>query len=312
MYLMNKIKAAITWRIKQLRKQHRRVYWAFKRLFDFSSKEKIEGVSIVVVGRNDNYGGDFTDRLRTTLDWNLSILPNPELIYIEWNQVENRSSDCDWIAERYKNSKCYIVPNSIHKKRAEFPNKMPVMEYFGKNVGIRKASNKWIILINADVLLSEDVAKRIKRGLSPNYVYGTNYININWNKQPISQEFLSSKKNILYTFLTDKVLGSVVGNFVMTHIKNWEKCTGYDERLTNVRVGVDNNGKNNLIYKGIKPMVLGNHYHLDHNESVIHGSNATHGNSEFTNIPYANNENWGMVNCKEIQINSKIWQLEET
>ena len=66
---MNKIKQAIQWRINYLKQQHYKFYWKIKRFFDFSKKEKIDTISVVVVGRNDNYG-DFTERLnfnRTTM-----------------------------------------------------------------------------------------------------------------------------------------------------------------------------------------------------------------------------------------------------
>jgi len=305
-----KIINAIDWRKEHYKKKYYKFYWKVKRFFDFSKKEKINSISVVVVGRNDNYGGDFSERLRTILDWNLSILPNPELIYVEWNQVENRTSDCDWITKRYKNTKCYIVPKKIHDTITT-NNKMPVMEYFGKNVGIRKATNDWILLLNADILLDLKTIKDIKKGLSSKYVYGTHYNNIKWNKELISSDFLSNKDIVLNYFPANKILQSVVGNMILTHKNNWFLGTGYDERLTNVRAGVDENGKNNLLAKGIKPMLIGNHYHLDHAESMIYGRNDTHGFNKFNNLPYTNNNNWGLFDLKETLIKEKIWKLEK-
>ncbi|MFA5782689.1 MAG: hypothetical protein WC868_10535, partial [Bacteroidales bacterium] len=124
------IRAAINWRINFLHQQYLKLCWDVKRLLDFSKKEKINSISVIVVGRNDNYGGDFSLRLQTTLDWNLKHLPNPELIYVEWNQIKERPSNCNWIAERYPNAKCYIVPDEIHRNIAANPDKIPVMEYF--------------------------------------------------------------------------------------------------------------------------------------------------------------------------------------
>ncbi|MCH8330453.1 MAG: hypothetical protein IH946_03585, partial [Bacteroidetes bacterium] len=70
----------IDWRIAALRQQYYKWYWKIASQFH-SSREKVDSVSLIVTGRNDNYGGDFSDRLRVTLDWNLEHLPNPELIY---------------------------------------------------------------------------------------------------------------------------------------------------------------------------------------------------------------------------------------
>ena len=298
------------WRIKKLKDFIDIIIWKIKFII---SKKNINvdssDISIIVVGRNDNYGGDFSLRLKTTLDWNLKQLPNAELIYVEWNKIENKESDCIWIEKRYKNAKCYIVNNEIHTSINQNP-KMPVMEYFAKNLGMRKATKDWILMINADCFVSYEVTKNMKR-LNDNYVYGTNYISIKWDEKPIEDYHLKSKNNIVASFAAPKNISAGVGNFVLTHRTNWIKATGYDERLTTVRAGVDANGLYQLLNLGLKPMVLGSHYHLDHPESIIHGSNATHGNHQFDNIPYKNKENWGFNNYPLKQISERIWQLEK-
>jgi hypothetical protein len=78
-----------------------------------------------------------------------------------------------------------------------------------------------------------------------------------------------------------------------------------------VRAGVDTNGLKQLFYAGLKPMVLGHHFHLDHPESIVHGNNDTHGVNAFNNIPYKNNENWGFNTSPLKQISERIWELEK-
>ncbi len=302
------IKRVFGWRIRLLNQKRLLTFWKIKQTFNFSRKENVNKLSIVVVGRNDNYGGDFSKRLQTTLDWNLNLIPHSELIYIEWNQINNRKSDCEWISKRYKDSKCYIISEEIHKNISTNPN-MPLMEYHAKNLGIRKATNDWILLVNADVFLGQDVVKNM-RVLSKKRVYGTHYNNIIWNENPIGDNTFV-KENIKNSFSANKKLQSVVGNFILTHKNNWLKASGYDESLTMVRAGVDTNGLNQLFYLGLKPMVLGHHYHLDHNESMINCSNLTHGSHKFDNIPYKNPENWGMTDYNEIKISDSIWELKE-
>lgn len=307
---MNRIRAALLWRRNYYYQQILKRKWEIKRIFNFSEREKVDAVSVIVVGRNDNYGGDFSERLRATLDWNLKHLPNPELIYVEWNHIEGNQSDCDWIVQRYQNAKCYIVPNAIHEMITINP-KMLVMEYFGKNVGIRRASNDWIILLNSDIIIGSDVIKKIKNGISSKFVYGTHYVNIVWDKKPFTGNEFQDKSIVLNYFSANNKLQSVVGNFIMAHKKAWKLSSGYDETLNMVRAGVDENGKNNMLYYGLKPMVLGNHYHLDHNESIIYGKNETHGYNKFNNLPYQNKPNWGLADYNEKKIEENIWQLEK-
>ncbi len=287
-----------------------RLLWRVK--FSFSKKNQSirpEDISIVVVGRNDNYGGDFSLRLKTTMDWNLKQLPGAELIYVEWNRIAEKDSDCDWIEKRYPTAKCYTVTNAVHSQINNNP-KMPVMEYFAKNIGMRKASGKWLLMINADCLIGHDVKKNLHK-LSNEYVYGTNYVSFKWDGQSITDAHLNNKHTHTVVFPAPPDMGSVVGNFIFTHKNNWLKATGYDERLTNVRAGVDTNGMNQLLHMGLKPMVLGTHFHLDHPESIVHGNNATHGSHAFNNIPYQNPDSWGFQNHNFKQLSERIWQLEK-
>ncbi|HEV7231453.1 MAG TPA: hypothetical protein VGO45_09005 [Bacteroidia bacterium] len=267
-------------------------------------------ISIVVVGRNDNYGGDFPERLQATIDWNLRHLPGAELIYIEWNKIEEKESDCLWIEKRYPGAKCYVVPGNIHKEISTNP-KMPVMEYFAKNIAMRRSSREWILMINADCFIGNDVIKNIGK-LNRNYIYGTHYVSIKWDGKPIADYHMQMKENVVFGFAADRSLLAVVGNFILTHKQNWLNATGYDERLTNVRAGVDTNGVRQLLQQGLKTMVLGHHFHLDHPESIIHGVNQTHGSNAFNNIPYRNPENWGLVDYPLKQISERIWLLEKT
>lgn len=310
----SKILVGIKWRLK-----HFKVLW-FKSLtqlqdsVDSTKKDTVNSVSVIVVGRNDNYGGDFSKRLQTTLDWNLSHLPNPELIYIEWNPILSNPSDCKWVSERYSNCKCYIVPNEIHNIIATYPEKMKVMEYFGKNLGIRRASSDWIILTNADVLLGPDILKNTQT-LDKDALYGGHYVNIYWDGNPIDENTFSNKKNIKNSFSAYEAFESSVGNFILTNKKNWMMATGYDETLKGSRAGVDRNGYIQLKHFGLKTKVIGHHFHLDHPESIINTPNQdSHGDKDPTinnkNIPYKNDSSWGLINYPLKQISDKIWELQ--
>ncbi len=311
--MFQKINNAIEWRMRVLKHSLNKKRWQLKKFFDSSPKEKAKSISIVVVGRNDNYGGDFSARLKTTIDWNLSRFPNSELIYIEWNPLEDKASDTLWMAERYPNAKFFIVPNEVHKEIAGSV-KFPILEYFAKNVGIRNATGEYIMLINADVLIGPDV--KID-ALSKRNIYGTHYTNIKWDGRSITEEYLNDKSIILASAAAPFTLESVVGNFILTHRDNWYNMTGYDERLVDVRNGVDSNGLKMLLHLGLKPIALGHHYHLDHPESLINGANATHGSNERIkqlhdgiNIPYQNENSWGMNNYEFIETGKNIWTVK--
>ncbi|CAN5385632.1 hypothetical protein BH09BAC1_BH09BAC1_17470 [soil metagenome] len=303
----------MNWRVRKIDRNLKRLKWRLMHRFAHNVTETVHKFSMVVVGRNDNYGGDFSERLKTTIDWNYNRVPGCELIYVEWNALPDRPSDTEWISKRYPNSKCFIVPHSIHQDYCSNP-KLPMMEYFAKNLGIREAGNEWIFCINADVFLSLDTIANMTK-LNKDYVYGTHYKNIKWGQDEITDKYISDDAFIINEFSTNDKLQAVVGNFILMHRDKWLLSTGYDEALKDSRLGVDNNGLLNILAKGVKPMVIGDHYHLDHNESAIKGSNTTHGNQNVikskSNIPYTNEANWGLKDYQRKQVSERVWELQK-
>lgn len=305
---------ALGWRKQAAIDLFHRVKWRFKLFFASGKNVTTDKITIIVVGRNDNYGGDFSLRLRTTMDWNMRHLPGAELIYVEWNPLADRPSDCEWIAARYQHARCFKVPADIHLQIAALPTKMPVMEYFAKNLGIRNATREYIALVNADVFLAPDSIQRMKY-LDPSTIYGTHYNSIRWDNQPLSDFHITNPRIITFKFPVKNDIRAVSGNFILTHKKNWIAATGYDERLNDVRAGVDSNGVMQLLSFGLKQQVLGNHFHLDHPESIVNQSNDTHGSQSIvkyhSNIPYKNNPDWGLISYPVYQTGNNIWELQK-
>lgn len=310
--MVKKLQVALEWRKRYYKNILLRKKWDVRNLFNRFGDIPVNEISIIVVGRNDNYGGDFSDRLKASLAWNLKNIPNHELIYVEWNPVEGKESDCIWIEKNHPNAKCYIVSREIHAKLSTNPN-IPMMEYYAKNVGFRRATKDWILSINADICIGKDVAKNISKA-NPNRVYATHYQNMNWNGQTITEQYLADPNFQLTKYSADNTLGGVVGNLVFTNGSNWLKATGYDETLSSVRAGVDTDGLKQLFSLGVTPGVIGTHYHFDHGDSMVHGKpNLTHGKMELLKnrkYPYRNDDDWGLMNYKEKKISERIWQLE--
>lgn len=306
--MIEKLKAWTQWRLHVAKDRSTRLRWHLANLADFHHPvERDSTITLVVVGRNDNYGGDFRGRLRTTLEWNLRH-PFSEAIYVEWNPLPDRPSDAPWLVERHPQLKVYVVSAERHKRCCTNPN-MPLMEYFAKNVGIRRATSDFICLVNADVLIGPDVFPRLAR-LSKDRYYGTHNINIRWHGRSIDAPDL--KTHALWEFSAKPFLFSVVGDFILAHRDLWHRARGYDESLTDKRNYCDNHGAAQLYSMGARPRIIGLHYHLDHPESCRNATFA-HQGKEFdpwTGIPYANNEDWGQADAVERQIGERTWRLE--
>src|SRR5581483_3008545 len=90
-------------------------------------------LSIVVAGRNDNYGGNFLDRLtvfaRHMGEMNRLWPDLFEVVVVEWNPPAERpplADAIDW--SMLPNCRIVTVPRDVHAL-FDNPGKMPIFEY---------------------------------------------------------------------------------------------------------------------------------------------------------------------------------------
>ena len=105
-------------------------------------------ISIVIVGRNDNYGGDFEGRLFATTQYNLDALATRgianELIFVEWNPLPDRPLLSHKVASAFEQAHCIVVDGVVHRHVSRNRH-IAVFEYHAKNVGARRASGRWLL-----------------------------------------------------------------------------------------------------------------------------------------------------------------------
>lgn len=267
-------------------------------------------ITIVLIGRSDYYHGENRSRLEATLSWNLRHIDG-EVIYVEWNRLPEQRSDAGWLVKRFPNLRVYVVPPEIHESLSTNPD-IPVMEYFAKNVGIRRARTPWICVMNPDVVLGPETTNRLHR-LQKEYLYGTNRTEFKWGGRRLSLRTLANHKLHRYTLIMNKE-HNYIGDFLLAHRDAWHKARGYDESLTDRRSGCDRRGLAQLYHLGVKPRYIGSHFHLDHPESIVYGVKPHHGESFdiYGNLPYHNGPQWGLADTQEIQTQERVCLLKKT
>ena len=135
-----------------------------------------QSLSIVVAGRNDNYGGRFTMNLQQFLLNTSKVLPWAEIILVEWNPpAETPPISSIW--PKGVKGRIITVPSEIHA-RIDNPKNLPLLEYWAKNVGIRRATKDFILATNPDTLIGTDLAAEIAGGLDSYTYYRTNRTDI--------------------------------------------------------------------------------------------------------------------------------------
>jgi len=140
----------------------------------------VPSLSIVLTGRNDNYGGDFNERFFSALQFNLDRLcehgVSCEVVIVEWNPVAGRRFLCELLTGHVRlgagtSLTRIVAAREYHAAMTQNP-RLDYLEYVAKNVGIRRAAAPWILATNTDVLFGRTVVEALARGdLSAGTVY---------------------------------------------------------------------------------------------------------------------------------------------
>ncbi len=162
-------------------------------------------LSIVIAGRNDNYGGDFNQRLQNTLDWishwvNHYHLP-AELIFVNYNPIAENDSIAEMItfpvATSYFSTRIIEVAEDVHQELLEEGIRKPVpfFEFIAKNAGIRRAKGKFILCTNADVVFDPQIFEFLsKQNLEEGVFYRATRVDFNSKEKLI---FKGNEANFL-------------------------------------------------------------------------------------------------------------------
>jgi hypothetical protein len=279
-------------------------------------------LSVVVAARNDNYGDSQFDgiydlefkpltnleRIRYCLKNNSAVLNSVfendfEIILIDWCPINEKYLFLDEELNQL-NLMHIVVEKSAVKSRKLNPNSF--YEYFAKNVGLRKASGDYILVMNSDGFFDEEFAQELKSQistLSSNYLRPYSRIDVS-EVEPIKIE--NEGKTILPGTLEGEIGGAAAGDFLLAHAKLWSKAEGFNETMSRPfskklrQSGLDGQMcmqffLNNIYIKVMKNSIF----------SIYHNKVAR----DYHGIPmctYVNKPNWGMYDRKTYYHNDKV------
>ena len=264
-------------------------------------------IAAVMVGRNDDYMPDFAQRLSATIAWNVRHLVS-EVIFVEWNPPPDRPLLAHNLTSEFAEVRAYVVPAEVHQALC-MSDRLPLLEYHAKNVGIRRAESPWIIATNADVALASDAIQNLRRSLrSTDVAWTAERVDIywkTWRERGIGlADCLRYKRVIPY-------IEHGTGDFLLASREMWHRTGGYDEGLLKHRIGCDVRGAAQMLAHGASIQKVGSVLHLAHPTSCTEQIQPHHGDlAPLGGVPYDNGPNWGLGDCAEISLGDRIWQLE--
>lgn len=168
-------------------------------------------LSVVVAARNDAHGGDFLRRMQVFVNGLLEQAKRCrlalELIIVEWNPPPNRprlSKALTWAnVPRTISVRIITVPASIHR-RFRYSDKLGMYETITKNVGIRRALGRFVLVTNADLLFSNELIEFLASGkLNSQFVYRIDRHNVQPNvlvNAPIDERIAYCKRHVVFVY----------------------------------------------------------------------------------------------------------------
>ena len=206
-------------------------------------------ISFIIGSRNDNYGENPILRLRFTLqnlllfEWKKLYNVSIEVIIIEWNTVNENPHlwQYDEIKTILLNKnddtkiKFYSVPSfyndNVNCKTNQY---CPYFEYPAKNVGIRRSSGKWKLIMNIDDLFSLNLLNFIGHSISFNLL-DTNGIYQTLNGLYSAQSQIYVENLTDYLNKSDLII-PVETIMNKSRINNISNCYTFGDRIKKMKV----------------------------------------------------------------------------
>jgi len=271
-------------------------------------------ISVVLTGRNDNYGGSFEDRLLGAMAHNSRLFAELgipfEFVFVEWNPIPSKTLLSEKICNRFPTARAIVVPPEIHQVYTTNPH-MPFCEMPAKNVGIRNASGDTILILNGDILLSCEIAERFATLVPESRCfYRCQRVDI----QPVdlTSGFHEETVNVIPNGEERRppvrYMGAG-GDFCFARKSLFMEMTGYDEDTRFTTRAKDWQFFQSALRRRIAIEFIGKAYHLDHQEGFRHAPEDSKNTSKahfggYWNfsfeLPYCNASNWGFSDLKLI------------
>ena len=209
-------------------------------------------LSIVLTGRNDNFGGNFNERLLASLAYNHERFTDAgvdyEVILVEWRPVRHRilladllRRDLPIIAPRLTT---YEVDERYHDAFSQNP-RLQFQEFIAKNVGIRRATGSYILTTNSDIFLSQETVNLIaRRALRPMTVYRATRIDMksSLDMTNLNEDVLSDERNHAFVNrIWPPFFTNASGDFLLLDRFSFEAIRGFNEVYRVAKIHMDSN-----------------------------------------------------------------------
>jgi hypothetical protein len=211
-------------------------------------------LSIVLTGRNDNFGGDFNQRFLRALLFNHANLlaagvPH-EFVLVEWAPIPGKPFLATVVEDACHGLLAdgqlvsYVVDERYHDAFSMNP-RLKFQEFIAKNVGVRRASGEFVLTTNTDIYLGRDVIARLgRRDLRPNTLYRTARVDLHdaLVSGPIDWSVLEHPDNVeIVNTIQPPCYTNGSGDFILLDRDSYLRLRGFNEVYRVAKIHLDSN-----------------------------------------------------------------------
>jgi hypothetical protein len=210
-------------------------------------------ISIILTGRNDDFGGDFNVRLFRALAFNHRELTRAgvahEFVLVEWRPVANKPYLASVLAAEFPELTggqlvSYVVDERYHDAYSLNP-KLQFQEFIAKNIGIRHARGSLILTTNTDIYLGREVVARLARqDFEPAVLYRTERVDLksNCDFRDVDWALLEDERNYeTINQIKPPCFTNASGDFLLLDRDSYQRLRGFNEIYRVAKVHMDSN-----------------------------------------------------------------------
>jgi hypothetical protein len=277
-------------------------------------------LSIVLTGRNDNFGGDFNQRLVAALSYNHRLMTEAgveyELVFVEWRPVPGRLLLADVMRERLPEIAplltVYEVDERYHDAFSQNP-RLQFHEFIAKNVGIRRARGSYLLVTNTDIFLSRDIVNMVARELfRPMVLYRATRIDLkSWlDRTNLDEAVLEDPRNhVALNALKKPYFTNAAGDFLLLDRFSFHSVRGFNEVFRPAKILIDANFCFQVDAHGLLIADTGvpvyhfgeGTFHVQRHFYRHRPAEAPWGDSWRKQVLYDNPPNWGLGDAPEVE-----------
>ena len=288
-------------------------------------------LSIIVTGRNDDFGGDFNGRFFRAVRFNHEHLTaagiTHEFVFVEWRPLSGRPYLAELVAAEFTDFapgelRSYVVDPAYHDAISLNP-RLQFQEFIAKNVGIRRARGEFILTTNTDIYLSRGVIARLaERSLAQRLLYRAARHDLKSNSDIswMDWDLLEDERNWeIVNAIKPPLFTNASGDFLLLDHDSYQRLRGFNEVYRTAKIHIDGNFCIKALSAGMRPVDIGAPvYHVG--RGTLHAQvgnyrsrpgDAPWGDIRWnSDVIYVNGPEWGLGDAPERPVDDRTTCLD--